>query len=61
MNDSGTNVKAQQIPNTIYWVETNSDTAKKKRHLQDWMTLMAYEDQDVRLAVDALGESQHRN
>ena len=61
VNDSGTNVKAQQIPNTPYWVETNSDTAKKKRHLEEWMIGLARPDAEIKLAVAALGESQSRS
>jgi negative modulator of initiation of replication len=60
VNESGTNVKAQQIQSTPYWVETNSDTAKKKRHLNEWMIGLAREDAEIDLALAALGESQPR-
>ena len=55
VNDSGNNVKAQRVPNTPYWIETNSDTSKKKRHLHEWMVGLAREDKEIDLAVAALG------
>jgi negative regulator of replication initiation len=60
VNDSGKNVKAQPIPDTPYWVETNSDTPKKKRHLREWMICLAREDAEIDLAVASLGESRPR-
>jgi negative modulator of initiation of replication len=60
VNASGTNVNAQRIPNTPYWVETNSDTTKKKKHLGEWMIGLARTDTEIELALSALGESRHR-
>jgi len=42
LEQSGVNVHPQQIPDTEYWVVTNNDTPKKKRMLEDVLTVLHY-------------------
>lgn len=42
LDESGSSVYPQRIPNTSYWVVTNNDTPKKQRMLSDVMRVLGY-------------------
>jgi negative modulator of initiation of replication len=42
IEESGTKVMPQQIPDTNYWVVTNNDTPKKQRILYDVLHVLGY-------------------
>lgn len=51
---SGNSVFPKRIPDSPYWVVTNSDTQKKCRVLQDAMRLLAYSEGAINQVINAL-------
>jgi negative modulator of initiation of replication len=56
IEESGSSVMPQEIPNTGYWVATNNDTPKKKRMLRDVLQVLGYSPGDCNRLTDALGD-----
>lgn len=54
LEESGSSVNAQQIPNSPYWVVTNNDTLKKTRMLGDVLRILGYGTVDIRKVAYAL-------
>jgi negative modulator of initiation of replication len=56
IEESGSSVMPQEIPNTGFWVATNNDTPKKQRMLRDVLQVMGYSVGDCNRLTDALGD-----
>ena len=54
LEESGTSVNPQKIPNSNIWVITNNDTPKKRRMLSDVMRLLGYGPGDINIATSAV-------
>ena len=59
LDDSGSNVNPQQIPNSEYWVISNNDTPKKKRMLDDVMRLLGYSSLEIIEAENSLDKKYY--
>ena len=54
LEDSGNSVMPKPIPNSPFWVFTNSPTELKKQLIGDVMRLLGYELSTIRSVMDAL-------
>lgn len=54
VDESGKSVFPKQIPETSFWVVSNTDTSKKKRILKDALNLLDYSKNEIEVAVTAL-------
>ena len=52
---SGNSVNPKRVPDSPYWVVTNSPTQGKKKLLSDVMRVLGYSSADIHTAVQALG------
>lgn len=54
LEESGNSVMPKRIPDTPYWVFTNSPTQLKKQVLADVMRVLGYDSSTARLVIDTL-------
>ncbi|WP_333608201.1 replication initiation negative regulator SeqA [Arsukibacterium sp.] len=54
LNESGSSTNPKQIPNTPYWVITNSNTTRKKMMLTETAIKLGYSEQDAERIRDLL-------
>ena len=47
LSASGSSTKPKQVPQSPYWVITNSNTTRKKMMLTEAATLLGYDESDV--------------
>jgi negative regulator of replication initiation len=58
IEESGSSVTPQQIPDTTFWVATNNSTPKKQRMLADVMGVLGYSPGDINRLTDAVGHEE---
>jgi len=54
LKESGRSVYPRQIPDSQFWVITNTDTRQKRRMMQEVLKLLGYNIEDIKQAVEAL-------
>lgn len=52
LEQSGSSVQPKQIPGSPYWVITNNDTPKKKVILYEVLTVLGYDETEIKKALD---------
>jgi negative modulator of initiation of replication len=57
LKESGRSVYPRQIPDSQFWVITNTDTRKKRRMMQEVLKLLGYSNEDVKQVVEALRDN----
>ena len=54
LSESGSSTKPRQIPDSPYWVITNSNTTRKKMMLTEVSRALGYDEQDIEKIRDLL-------